>query len=409
MTGSALEGRLQTGLARVREQNLYRTRRVIEGGHGARIRVDGRECVNFCSNDYLGLAADPRIAEAARATLSHCGTGSGAAALVSGYNREHRALEETLAEFTGRPRALLFSTGWAANLGVLRALLGRNDVLLADELNHASLIDGGRLSGARYERIAHADAAAFAAALEAEDPDDAALRLIVTDSVFSMDGDLAPLPQLAALAQRHRAALMIDDAHGFGVLGPRGRGAVDQLMADGAGFPEPEIYVATLGKAVGCGGAFVAGSEALIETLIQRARSWIFSTAPPPALAAAARRGVQILDREPEHRQRLFANLQRFRAGSAQLGIPLEPSQTPIQPLIVGDAAQALEMSRRLFEQGLWVAAIRPPTVPRGTSRLRITLSTAHEDADIDRLLEALAPLHVAASPRDAAVTGTPA
>ncbi|TJY58951.1 8-amino-7-oxononanoate synthase [Sinimarinibacterium sp. CAU 1509] len=406
MTGSALEHRLQAGLEQVRAQNLYRTRRVIDGGHGARIRVDGRECINFCSNDYLGLAADPRIAEAARAALSHCGTGSGAAALVSGYNHEHRALEEALAEFTGRPRALLFSTGWAANLGVLRALLGKDDVLLADELNHASLIDGGRLSGAHYRRIPHADVAAFAAALAEGAGDTSPLRMIATDSVFSMDGDLAPLPQLANLVQQHGAALMIDDAHGFGVLGPRGRGAVELLTAQGAVFPDPEIYVATLGKAIGCGGAFVAGSEALIEYLIQRARSWIFSTAPPPALAAAARRGLQIIDQEPEHRRRALANLQRFRAGAAQLGIPLAASQTPIQPLIVGDAARALEMSQRLFEQGLWVAAIRPPTVPRGTSRLRITLSAAHRDEDIDRLLDALARVTDSASvPADLAAS----
>ncbi|WP_436286666.1 8-amino-7-oxononanoate synthase [Solimonas marina] len=384
MTPPALQAHLAAELQRIRDADLYRVRRVIDGGHGAQIRVNGQTCINFCSNDYLGLASDPRLAEAARAALAH-GTGSGASALISGYNREHQRLEETLADFLGVPRVLLFSTGWAANLGVLRGLLGRDDTIVADELNHASLIDGGRLSGARYERVPHRDAAAFGDVLSRLTPHASRLTLVVTDSVFSMDGDVAPLPELAALSARRGAALMVDDAHGFGVLGPTGRGALEACAA------HADIRTGTLGKAAGAAGAFVAGDEDLIEYLVQRARSFVFSTAQPPAVAAAARRGVEILRDEPEHRQQLFDNIRRFRDGAAALDIPLGDSQTPIQPLVLGDAARALAVSQRLFEQGYWVAAIRPPTVPRGTSRLRITLTTAHRPEQIDALLEALA------------------
>jgi 8-amino-7-oxononanoate synthase len=376
-----LDQRLGAELARIREAQLYRVRRAVDGAHGVDINVDGRRCLNFCSNDYLGLASDPRVAEAARKSLSESGTGSGASALVSGYNREHRALEEELAAFLGRPRALLFSTGWAANLGVLRALIGKNDTLIADELNHASLIDGGRLCGAHYTRVAHAQTDAYAQALaQAREGE----TLVVTDSVFSMDGDLAPLPQLSALCQQHSAPLMVDDAHGFGVLGKNGRGAAEHFSVC------PDIYVATLGKSLGAAGAFVAGSENLIEYLIQRARSWVFSTAPPPAMAAAARAALKIVQAEPERRAQLFANIKRLRDGAAQLGIPLSDSGTAIQPLIVGDEGRALALSRHLYERGIWVAAIRPPTVPKGTSRLRITLSAAHTEPQIDRLLAAL-------------------
>lgn len=382
---SALDARLAAELARLREQNLYRVRRLVQGAHGVEAVVDGRRCVNFCANDYLGLAADPRVAAAARRALDDTGTGSGAAALVSGYNREHQRLEEALAAFTQRPRALLFSSGWAANLGTLRALLGRQDTLIADELNHASLIDGGRLSGARYLRLPHGDAAACERAL-AEARAGGGAALVASDAVFSMDGDLAPLPALGAACVRHGAALMLDDAHGFGVLGAHGRGTVEHF-----GAAPPEVYVATLGKALGVAGAFVAGSEALVEYLVQRARSWVFSTAPPPALAAAATRALDILQAEPERRERLFANIRRFRAGAGQRGLATGDSATPIQPLVLGDEARALSLSAWLMARGYWVAAIRPPTVPRGTARLRITLSAAHSAAQVDGLLEALA------------------
>jgi 8-amino-7-oxononanoate synthase len=375
-----LERRLRAELARLRQANLYRTRRVIEGRHGVEMRVDGRACLNFCSNDYLGLAGDPRLAQAAGRALAESGTGSGAAALVSGYNAQHRALEEELAAFTGRPRALLFSSGWAANCGVLRALLDKSGTLVADELNHASLIDGGRLSGARYARVAHRDLDGFARALEAAR---GAPAVLATDSVFSMDGDLAPLRELAALCRRHDAALMVDDAHGFGVLGERGQGT--------AGGEQAEVYMATLGKALGVAGAFVAGSEALIEYLVQRARTWVFSTAPPPALAAAAREALRIVRDEPGRRAHLADLVRRFRAGAAGLGIPVGDSTTPIQPLVLGDEQRVLAASAALLARGFWVAAIRPPTVPRGTARLRITLSAAHAPAQVDALLEALA------------------
>jgi 8-amino-7-oxononanoate synthase len=385
---SLLDAALRQSLAALRAQNLYRVRRVVEGPHAAALRVDGQPCINFCSNDYLGLAADPRLADAARRALAD-GVGAGASALVSGYNREHAALEEALADWLQRPRALLFSSGWAANLGVLKALLGKDDVLLADELNHASLIDGGRLCGARYQRIAHGDAAGFEAAAEAaarEYP--AARRLIVTDSVFSMDGDRAPLAALQASAQRHGASLMVDDAHGFGVLGG-GRGALFETTAPMVA----DVLMAGFGKALGTAGAAVAGSEMLIEWLIQRARTWVFSTAPPPPLAAASRAALAIVrsDEGAERRDRLRALIARFRSGCAQLGIPVSASTTAIQPLVLGAEDRALAVSRRLLERGFWVAAIRPPTVPVGTARLRITLTAAHRETEIDGLLEALA------------------
>lgn len=390
---SRLDAELARELARIRAADLYRARRVIRGGHGVKVHVDGRACLNFCSNDYLGLAADPRPAAVARRVLAAGGVGSGAAALISGYDHEHRALEEALAEFLGRPRVLLFTSGWAANLGVIRALLGHGDCLLADELNHASLIDGGRLSRADYRRIPHGAATAFATALQATDGIPGR-RLLVTDGVFSMDGDVADLPALQAVAQHHGAALMVDDAHGFCVLGRHGRGSPELLGV------EPDVHVATLGKALGAAGAFVSGSETLIEYLIQRARSWVFSTAPPPAVAAAAREALRIVVAEPERRARLHDNILRFRAAVAAQGIPLaQPAGpagdavalTPIQPLILGDPKQAMKVSATLFEQGFWVAAIRPPTVPVGTARLRITLSAAHAPQQIDALVDALA------------------
>lgn len=383
-----LAARLRAQLDAQRAADLYRVRRVIEGGHGAEIVVNGQSCLNFCSNDYLGLASDPRVADAARMALA-AGTGSGASALISGYNREHQALEEELAAFLGRQRALLFSTGWAANLGVLRGLLGRDDAIVADELNHASLIDGARLAGAEYRRVAHVDLRGFDAALAVAPPSSQGLKVLVSDGVFSMDGDVAPLPELAALAQQHRAALMIDDAHGFGVLGAQGQGALELLDV------RPDIHIATLGKSLGAAGAFVAGDEDLIEYLVQRARSWVFSTAPPPAIAAAARRALRIVQDEPERRAQLAANIERFRSGARALGIPLMTETaaiaTPIQPLLLGDAARALQLSQFLFERGLWVAAIRPPTVPKNTSRLRLTFSAAHTPAQIDQLLAVLA------------------
>ncbi len=370
-----------------RQARRYRTRRVTDGLRGPEGIVDGRPMLLFCSNDYLGLAGHPALASALCAGAAEYGVGSGAAHLISGHSHAHHALEEELAEFTGRPRALLFSTGYMANLGVLSALLGRDDLLYEDRLNHASLLDGAQLSRARLRRYPHADTAALAAMLESPERGE---RLVATDGVFSMDGDLAPLPELAALCRDHGAWLMVDDAHGLGVLGANGAGSLEHFGLD---INEVPILMGTLGKGFGTFGAFVAGSEALIETLIQQARSYIYTTATPPAVAEATRAALKIVREERWRRERLAELVHRFREGATRLGLPLMASPTPIQPLLVGSEALALAWSRTLEEQGVMVSAIRPPTVPDGSSRLRITLSAAHTDAQLERLLEALARL----------------
>ncbi len=379
-----MDAALSAALAERRAQALYRARRVADGPAAPRRRVDGREVLGFCSNDYLGLAADPAVVTAFQRGADRYGVGAGAAHLVDGHSRAHHALEEALAAFTGRPRALLFSTGYMANLGVITALLGRRDALFEDRLDHASLIDAGRLSEARLRRYRHADPASLAAQL-ALHPE--GRRLVASDGVFSMDGDLAPLPELAAVAQREGAWLMVDDAHGLGVLGRGGRGSVDHF---GLGPAEVPVLMGTLGKALGTAGAFVAGSEALIETLIQQARSYVYTTALPPAVAEATRTALQLAESEDWRRQRLHALIARLRSGAAQLGLALMDSQTPIQPLLVGEAARAVALSEALLVHGILVTAIRPPTVAEGSARLRITLSAAHSEADVDRLLDAL-------------------
>lgn len=339
----------------------------------------------FCSNDYLGLANHPQVIAALKQGADAYGVGSGAAHLVTGHSAAHQALEEALADFTGRARALLFSSGYLANLGVISALTGRADQVFEDRLNHASLLDGARLGQARLRRYAHADPRALAAMLDGN-----SARLIATDGVFSMDGDLAPLPELVPIAHRADAWLLVDDAHGLGVLGEEGRGSLAHL---GLGPEQVPILVGTLGKAFGTAGAFVAGSRELIETLIQRARSYIYTTAPPPAIAAATWESLRIARRESWRRERLQMLIRRFRAGAAQLDLPLPDSATPIQPLIAGTARQALSWSRRLETLGILVSAIRPPTVPEGSARLRITFSVAHTVEDVDRLLETLGSL----------------
>lgn len=378
---------LRAGLARLEAAHLYRRRRVSAWHDGlgpAELLVDGRRCLAFCSNDYLGLARDPRVAQAMAAGAAAWGAGSGAAHLVTGHTTEHHALEEALAEFSGFPRALLFSTGYMANLGLLGALAGRGDLVAEDRLNHASLIDASRLSGARVRRYAHADPEAAERRLA----DAAGRRFIVTDGVFSMDGDSAPLAALAQVALRNDAALLVDDAHGLGVLGRDGRGSLDAAgLAPGA----VTALVGTLGKALGTFGAFVAGSEAVVETLIQHARSYIYTTAPPPAVATATLAALRLAREEGWRRERLAVLVARFRRGAAGLGLRLAPSATPIQPVVAGEARAALAAAERLFEHGLWVTAIRPPTVPAGSARLRITFSAAHREQDVDRLLQALA------------------
>ena len=351
---------------------------------GAVAIVDGERRLVFCSNDYLGLNHHPRVIEAFREAARQ-GAGSGASHLVTGHSIEHHALEEELAAFTGRERALLFSTGYMANLGVITALIGRGDRVLEDRLNHASLLDAGLLSGAHFSRYPHGDVAEIEKRLTAPGEGRA---LVVTDGVFSMDGDLAPVAALADVCTRHSAWLMVDDAHGTGVLGATGRGTLEHHGLKPAAVP---ILMGTLGKALGTFGAFVAGSNDLIEYLIQKARSYIYTTALPPAVAAATREALRLVDAESWRRERVLAHAQRFRAAALASGLELAESNSPIQPIVLGSAARALAASDALWNRGIWVAAIRPPTVPEGSARLRVTLSAAHRDGDIDRLVESLA------------------
>ena len=376
---------LSAALAVRKQQQLYRTRQTLEGAQGVLVRIDGHEYLSFCSNDYLGLANHPRLIEALKEGAGRFGVGSGAAHLVTGHSYAHQALEEDLAAFTGRPRALLFSTGYMANLGVVSALAGRGDCVFEDRLNHASLIDAAALSHARLIRYPHNDTLKLQKKMSAVTK---GVRLIASDAVFSMDGDCAPVAGLARLATDNDAWLLVDDAHGFGVLGENGRGwFLDQLSE----VPDNALLMATLGKGLGTFGAFVAGSEDLIETLIQQARTFIYTTAPPPAIAWATRTALQLVREGDYLRERLRELVQRFRNGANELGLPLMASETPIQPLLVGDAGAALRLSDRLRACGLLVTAIRPPTVPRGSARLRITFSAAHEPAHVDRLLDAIA------------------
>jgi 8-amino-7-oxononanoate synthase len=381
-------GELAQALAGLDAAGLRRERRLVEGwpdaANGTRVRIAGRELRAFCSNDYLGLAHHPALAAASNAEATRSGSGAGAAHLVSGHSRAHDALEEQLAAWLGRERALLFSTGYMANLGVHAAFAGRGECVLGDRLNHASLLDGARLAGARLLRYAHADADAAARMLAGRDD----CTLIATDGLFSMDGDTAPLPALARLAQANRAWLLVDDAHGLGVLGDSGRGTIEALGLDAQSVP---LLVGTLGKAFGCFGAFVAGERDAIEWLLQRARSYVYTTALPPAIAAAASAALALVQQEGWRRERLRALTARLRAGATRIGLPLQPVDGPIQPLLVGTPARALQLSAALLARGYWVGAIRPPTVPAGTARLRITLSAAHDEAAVDGLLAALA------------------
>ena len=378
-----LDALLAPELDALKQKSLYRLRRILEGPQGATVRMDGREYLNFSSNDYLGLAAHPKLAEAARRGLEEYGLGSGAAHLVTGHSRAHHAFEEELAAFTGRPRALLFSSGYLANLAIASGFLKRGDRVLEDRLNHASLLDAGLYSGARFSRYEHADVEA----LKKELVERTDKTLVMTDGVFSMDGDIAPLPKLARVTGEAGAFLMVDDAHGFGVLGKDGRGSLEH---HGLKLAQVPVLMATLGKACGGFGAFMAGSETLVETLIQRARTYIYTTASPPALAEAGRAALKLIQEEPGRREHLKTLVARFRGGAAQLGLSLLPSDTPIQPLLVGEADPALALAQGLRERGILAAAIRPPTVPAGTARLRITLTAAHTEPQVDRLLDAL-------------------
>ncbi len=374
--------RLSAALAHRRKENLYRQRLTLESAQGPLVQMGGRQYLSFCSNDYLGLAAHPRVVERFRSAAAQYGVGSGASHLVCGHSAPHHALEEALAEFTGRARALLFSSGYMANTGILTSLLQKGDYVFEDRLNHASLLDGGLYSGARFQRFPHNDVQALESKLQAADGP----KLVAVDGVFSMDGDTAPLVELAQLCAAQDAWLMVDDAHGFGVLGERGVGSTESL--DITAVP---VLMATLGKALGTAGAFVAGSELLIEGLIQQSRNYIYTTALPPAVAAASLEALALVQEEAWRRQHLAELIQRFRRGAEQLELPLLASNSAIQPLLVGDAARAVALSERLRENGFLIGAIRPPTVPAGTSRLRITLSAAHSAEQVDNLLEQLA------------------
>lgn len=389
MTSSHLETLLQQRLAERHAQHRYRSRSVLASAQQPRVVVGGKSFLSFCSNDYLGLASDPRLVSALQQGAERWGVGSGASHLISGHSGPHHELEQALAAFTGRPRALLFSSGYMANMGVIQALVGRGDQVLQDELNHASLLDGGLLSRARFQRYRHADSADAERRLAKID---SGLSLIVTDGVFSMDGDLAPLPELATAAQAHRAALLVDDAHGVGVLGRDGAGIVAHYGLDVNKVP---ILIGTLGKAFGTCGAFVAGSETLIEALIQFARTYIFTTALPPAIASATLASLELVRSETWRRERLAALVQRFRQGAEQLGLALLPSPTPIQCVLLGDDDRVMRVGTALRERGLLVGTIRPPTVPAGTARLRITLCATHSDDDVDTLLQGLADVLV--------------
>ena len=375
---------LKQRLADREANHLYRQRKIMETPQGIEVIVDGKSYINFCSNDYLGLASDPTVNAAFKKAIDKYGTGSGAAHLVTGHSVAHHALEEELAEFVQRPRALLFSTGYMANLGVVSALTDRHDVVIEDKLNHASLIDAAQLSRASLERYAHADMSSLESVLSKQSKSN---RLVASDGVFSMDGDIAPVKSMSVLCDRHNALLLIDDAHGLGVLGQQGRGSLDHL---GVNINDVPILVGTLGKAFGTFGAFVAGSEELIETLIQDARSYVYTTALPPAIAEATLASLQRVIKDDWRREQLQSLVKQFKEGAQQLGLELMPSDTAIQPLLVGSSEKALEISEYLRTKGLLISAIRPPTVPQGTARLRITLSAAHKTGHVEQLLDAL-------------------
>lgn len=376
---------LDAALSELKAAGRYRQPRLRLGEQGVNIEVDGKAMLSFCSNDYLGLAAHPDIKQAFKQAIDKEGVGSGAAHLLTGHSHYHQQLEDALAEFTGQPRVLLFSTGYMANLGVIDGLLARGDAVIQDKLNHASLLDGGRLTEAEQLRYPHADMARLHKRLH--NAATARHRMIVSDGVFSMDGDLAPLPDIMALAKQHRAAVVIDDAHGFGVIGKDGRGTVSHfdITPD-----EAPIQVGTLGKAFGTGGAFVAADEIVIETLVQQARSYVYTTAQPPAVAAATLASLKLVQTEAWRREHLQALIQQFRQGAEQLGLDLMPSETPIQPVVIGDDKKALAIGEKLEQQGILVGVIRPPTVPQNTARLRITFSASHSDKDVEKLLNAL-------------------
>lgn len=376
---------LANALADKHAAGRYRRVRTRLGEQGVNVVIDGKPLRSFCSNDYLGLAAHPELKKAFIEAATAEGVGSGAAHLLSGHSQYHQQLEEALAAFTGQQRVLLFSSGYQANLGVIDGLLARGDTVIQDKLNHASLLDGGRLSVATQTRYLHSDMSALAYRLQQEKGN--GHRLVVSDGVFSMDGDLAPLPDLLALAKTHKAAVLIDDAHGFGVLGDHGKGCLEHWAIPLENQP---IVMGTFGKAFGTAGAFVAADEVVIDTLIQQSRTFVYTTAQPAAIAAATLASLTLMETESWRREHLQALIQQFRRGAEALGLTLMSSMTAIQPIVLGEVEEAVRVGQALEEKGFLVGVIRPPTVPEGSARLRITLSAAHTEQDVQQLLEAL-------------------
>jgi len=384
----ALNNKLKKALNERKKQHRYRTRRITKSPQQIEMQVDNQNVISFCSNDYLGLANNSQIKQAAIDAINDFGVSSGASHLVNGHSIIHHQLEEELAEFTGYPRAILFSTGYMANLGLCQALVEKGDYVFEDRLNHASLIDGGLMSGARLQRYLHNDVSSLKQKIQKVD--NTSEKLVLTDGVFSMDGDIAELPALSKLCKKNKSWLMVDDAHGFGTLGETGKGCLQHFSLDEKDVP---IYMATLGKAIGTAGAFIAGSEELIETIIQKSRTYIYTTAMPAAIAEATRYSLHIIQNESRHLNNLNNNISYFRDCCRECSLPIENSQTAIQPIIIGDDYETLQISQELFESGFLVTAIRPPTVPEGTSRLRITLSAKHTHEHIDQLLGVLCKL----------------
>ena len=390
MTNSWLD-EFPARVAELDQNHLRRQRCVVTPESGARLKVNGQSMLAFCSNDYLGLATHPALVQAACDAAQAYGVGSGGSPLVSGHSAANAALEQELAAFVGLERALYFYAGYATNTGIIAALVGAGDAIFSDALNHACLIDGARLSRAQIHRYAHTDLAALARELAQSS---ARRKLVISDAVFSMDGNSADITGLLALCERHDALLLLDDAHGFGVLGPQGRGSLAAAGLIGPKASRRVLYMATLGKAAGVAGAFVAGHDALVEWLLQKTRSYIFATAAPALLASALRTSLKLIEREDWRRTHLQQLITRLRSGlSAGLqgsGWKLSDSQTAIQPLLIGRNDEALAVMDGLRLRGIWVPAIRPPTVPEGTARLRIALSAAHTETDVDQLVEAL-------------------
>lgn len=379
-----VEQTLKTALTDWERDGLKRALRPQSGPQGRIITVEGRRVLNFCSNDYLGLADDPRLKEAAAACLKEEGVGAGASRLISGNMASHQRLEEALARFKGTESCLLFSTGYMANVGIISAIFGRGDIIFSDRLNHASIVDGILLSRAEFRRYPHRDMAALEEILRSASG--FKQRGIITDSVFSMDGDMAPLQEIVALAQKYECLVMIDEAHALGVMGRGGRG-----LAEHFGVEEKiDIQMGTLSKAAGCFGAYCCGSKTLISYLVNKARSFIYTTGMPPSIAAAAHRAVEIIETEPRLRQSLWENTRYMKEALDRIGFNTLDSETPIIPIIVGESERAVAFSSRLFQEGILVSAIRPPTVPSRTARLRLTVTAAHTREDLDYTLEKL-------------------